>query len=140
MLAGNDPVGETIQTAKTLSIAPFISYRMNDHHYLYQENAFIHPKFWRNHKNYWLCNTGYPSVKGDNRYFNYLIEPVRDYYFNLLEELTARYDIAGIELDFMRSPIFFAVEDLEAGKIVMTQFVTRIRNMLAIYGEKRGKN
>jgi hypothetical protein len=140
ILAGNDPVGETIKAAKTLGIAPFISYRMNDHHYHAQKDAFIHPKFWRDNEKYWLGSSGRPSVHKDNRHFNYMLEPVRDYYFSLLEELTRLYDIAGIELDFMRSPFYFAKEDLEAGKTIMTGFVKRISTMLDEYGKQRGKH
>ena len=131
MLKGNDPVGVTVETAKELGIAPFISYRMNDHHYLNQEKAFVHPAFWRDNPQYWI---------GDgNRHFDYMHEEVREYYFSLLEELVSLYDVAGLELDFMRSPVYFKPSEVEAGREMMTQFVIKIRKMLDEWEEKRGK-
>ena len=131
IMAGNDPVQLTIDAAKEMNIDPFISYRMNDHHYLNQEKAFIHPKFWRDNPQFWIGD-------GD-RHFSYINPEVRNYYFSLLEELTAKYDIAGIELDFMRTPKYFYPNDVENGREVMTEFVRRIRQMLDYYGEQRGK-
>lgn len=145
MLAGNDPVGVTIETAKELGIAPFISYRMNDHHYLHQENAFIHPSFWRDNPQFWLGSGSiqsdgmHNSYSEDNRHFDYMHEEVRDYYFSLLSELAWKYDIAGIELDFMRSPTYFKVADLDRGREIMTSFVRRIRDLLDAVGRARGK-
>ncbi|MBQ7974286.1 MAG: hypothetical protein IJ300_01165 [Clostridia bacterium] len=129
--AGNDPVQTAVDTAKEIGIEPFISYRMNDHHYLTQEDAFIHPDFWKKNPQFWIGD-------GD-RHFSYINPEVRDYYFSLLEELTANYDIAGLELDLMRTPKYFHPDDIEKGRPIMTEFVRRIRTMLDKYGEERGK-
>jgi len=139
MMAGNDPVKTAVDEAKKCSIAPFISYRMNDHHFLDQENAYVHPEFWRKNKNLWLENSGHKSAVKYGRFFNYMKEEVREFYFSLLHELVDLYDVEGLELDFMRSPCYFADEDLEEGRIIMTEFVKRIRNMLNEYGAKRNK-
>lgn len=145
LLAGNDPVGVAVQTANEIGIAPFISYRMNDHHYLQQEKAFIHPAFWKNNPQFWLGSgssqsDGMHSWHSDeNRHFDYMHEEVRNYYFNLLSELAWGYDIAGIELDFMRSPTYFKDAELEQGREVMTCFVRKIRGLLDEVGRKRGK-
>lgn len=131
MLKGNDPVAAVVDTAKELGIAPFISYRMNDHHYLNQEKAFIHPAFWRDNPQFWI---------GDgNRHFDYMHEEVRNYYFSLLSELVEMYDIAGLELDFMRSPVYFKSSEVDEGREVMTGFVRKIRKLLDTWGEKRGR-
>ncbi len=128
---GNDPIATTVQTAKELGIAPFLSYRMNDQHYLKQKDAFVHPKFWRDHPEYWISEK--------DRHFDYIHQEVRDYYYALLEELVSGYDIAGLELDFMRSPFYFKPSELAAGREIMTGFVARIRALLDLWGEKRGK-
>ncbi len=131
MMQGNDPVDVAVKAAKETGIAPFISYRMNDHHYLNQPDAFIHPAIWRNNPSFWIGD-------GD-RHFDYINQEVRDYYFSLLNELVDNYDIDGLELDFMRSPIYFHKNNLADGIIVMTGFVRKIRNMLDEYGAKRNK-
>ena len=143
MMNGNDPVGSAVEAAKECGIAPFISYRMNDHHYLSQEDAFVHPRVWRENPQFWLK----PGKKAENdtalcdgeRYFDYYHEEVRAHYYSLLEELVSLYDIAGVELDFMRSPTYFDAEHLDEGREIMTDFVRRIRTMLDVWGKKRGK-
>ena len=143
MLSGNDPVGTAVAAAKECGIAPFISYRMNDHHYLNQEEAFVHPRFWRENPHLWLK----AGEKAENdvalcdgeRYFDYYHEEVRAHYYSLLEELVSLYDVAGVELDFMRSPTYFDAAHLEEGRGIMTEFVRSIRAMLDTWGEKRGK-
>ncbi len=129
--AGNDPVQIAVDAAKETGLEPFISYRMNDHHYLHQEKAFIHPSFWRNNPQFWIG-------EGD-RHFSYKNPEVRQYYYSLLEELTSKYDISGIELDFMRTPKYFHPDDVEQGREIMTEFVGSIRKMLDSYGHQRGK-
>lgn len=145
MLAGNDPVFAAVDEARRIGIAPFISYRMNDHHHLYDHESYVHPKFWKENPKYWLCNS--PKADKDkialdksNRFFNYIFDEVRDYYYSLLEELVANYDVEGIELDFMRSPHYFVKAEIEEGTRVMTGFVKRIRAMLDSYGKARNKS
>ena len=143
MMAGNDPVGTAVEAAKKCGIAPFISYRMNDHHYLNQETAFVHPRFWRENPQLWLK----AGEKAENdvalcdgeRYFDYYHEEVRRHYYSLLEELVSMYDVEGVELDFMRSPTYFDAAHLEEGRGIMTEFVRSIREMLDTWGKKRGK-
>ena len=131
MLKGNDPVGVAVNMARECGIAPFISYRMNDHHYLMQEKAVIHPTFWRMHPQFWISQ--------ENRQLDYMHEEVREYYFSLLEELVSRYDVAGLELDFMRSPCYFKEEQIEEGRVVMTEFVRKVRMLLDNQGKQKGK-
>jgi len=131
MLAGNDPMDAAVAAARECGIAPFVSYRMNDHHWLDQVNAFVHPAFWRNNPHLWISET--------NHHFNYMHEEVRDHYFALLCELVNRYDVDGVELDFMRSPVYFPEGHVQAGREIMTKFVRRIRTMMDKAGQTRGK-
>lgn len=144
MMKGNDPVGVAVAAAKECGIAPFISYRMNDHHYLSQEDAFVHPKFWRENPHLWLKATDKAendvALCDGERYFDYYHEEVREHYYSLLEELVSLYDVAGVELDFMRSPTYFDSAHLEEGRGIMTEFVRKIRRMLDTWGKKRGKH
>ena len=131
MKAGNDPVAMCVNTAKEIGVEPFISYRMNDHHYLNQETAFVHPTFWKENPHLWISD--------ENRHFDYAHKEVRDYYLGLLEELVSGYDIAGIELDFMRSPGYFKDDEIDKGRLIMNDFVRDVRRMLDTYGKERNK-
>jgi len=139
---GGDPVKETLEACRSCDKDFFISYRMNDHHYVDDLEWPCHNDFWRDHPEYWLGDsTTSPYTKKDNiRLFNYMLPPVRDHYFAIIHELCTNYDVDGVELDFQRFPKFFLEKDLVQGTAVMTAFVKRIRDMLDQLGRERNKS
>jgi len=138
---GGDPVKETLEACRRNGKDFFISYRMNDQHYVSDLTWPTHNAIWREHPEYWLGDSDAPAAKGgDNvRLFNYMIPEVRDYSFSILRELCTNYDVDGVELDFQRFPKFFRSADLEVGRGVMTAFVRRIKTMMEDIGRQRGK-
>jgi hypothetical protein len=140
--AGGDPVKDTLEACRKCGKDFFISYRMNDHHYVTDRDWPSHNAIWREHPEYWLGDSDTsPYTKQDNvRLFNYLLPPVRDYYFAILQELCAKYDVDGVELDFQRFPKFFPSDRLDEGARVMTAFVRRIKEMMGRIGRERGKS
>ncbi|MDD4872857.1 MAG: hypothetical protein PHR77_20075 [Kiritimatiellae bacterium] len=140
--AGGDPVKDTLEACRANGKDFFISYRMNDHHHLEDVDWPTHNDVWRNHPEYWLGNAdGAPDYFSDKkRYFNYMLPPVREYYFSILHELCTKYDVDGVELDFQRSPRYFHDTDIAQGMAVMTEFVRRIREMIDRIGQQRGKS
>lgn len=139
--AGGDPVRDTLEACRKCGKDFFISYRMNDHHYVTDLTWPTHNFIWRDHSEYWMgdSETSPYSRKDDIRLLNYMLPEVRDYYFAILEELCTNYDVDGLELDFQRFPKFFRSSDLEQGRPIMTAFVRRIRTMLDRIGSQRGK-
>ncbi|MGG1516542.1 hypothetical protein ABE504_14080 [Paenibacillus oryzisoli] len=133
MLQKKDPVGMTLQAAREIGIDFFISFRMNDNHYLYEKHLPTHGSFWRDHPQYWL------EPQGSGSPFNYLVPEVRDYYYGLLRELAENYDIDGLELDFQRHPRFFLESQVSEGIAIMNAFVSQIRLLLDEIGERRDK-
>ena len=138
---GGDPVKETLEACRRNGKAFFISYRMNDHHYVADKTWPTHNAFWREHPQYWLGDTeDSPYTFSDHcRLLNYLIPEVREYYFAIIQELCTRYDVDGLELDFQRFPKFFHKAKTEEGRRVMTGFVARIRALADKVGRERGK-
>ena len=139
--AGGDPVKDTLDACRKCGKDFFISYRMNDHHYITDLTWPSHNSFWRDHPEYWLgdSETSPYSRKDNIRLLNYMLPEVREYYFAILEELCTNYDVDGVELDFQRFSKFFRSGDLEEGTQVMTAFVGRIRTMLDRIGSQREK-
>ena len=131
MMEGKDPVALTIKTARTCGIAPFFSYRMNEEHYTNNPEASTHSKFWKEHQHFMLEPTG--------SNLNYLEQEVRDYYLSIIGELVEKYDVDGVECDFMRYPRYFPADRIEKGSVVMTDFVAKIRARLDEVGKRRGK-
>jgi hypothetical protein len=138
---GGDPVKDTLEACRRNGKDFFVSYRMNDHHYTQDLTWPSHNAFWREHPQYWFddTNTAPSGTNDHSRLFNYLHEPVRDYYFSILQELCTKYDVDGIELDFQRYPKFFPNDKTVEGTAIMTAFVQRIRTMTDRIGRERGK-
>lgn len=139
---GGDPVKDTLDACRQYGKDFFISYRMNDHHYVDDLAWPTHNAFWREHPEYWLGNSKESpySKRDDVRLFNYHYTAVRDYYFSIIEELCTNYDLDGVELDFQRFPKFFLNSRLKEGTEIMTAFVNRIKTMLDRIGRERGKS
>lgn len=133
MLKGEDPVALTLQTARDLGLGFFMSYRMNDHHYLSLPDCPTHPRFWRERTDLHL------AAEQGNHHLDYLKSEVREWYTRILFELVDRYDVDGLELDFMRGPTYFAPDQVKAGIPVMTEFVRNIRRQLDDVGRQRGR-
>ncbi|MES2697596.1 MAG: hypothetical protein V4773_29290 [Verrucomicrobiota bacterium] len=139
---GGDPVKDTLEACRRNGKDFFVSYRMNDRHYVNDLTWPSHNAIWREHSEYWLGDSNdTPRPGSDNvRIFNYMIPEVRDYYFSILRELCTNYDVDGVELDFQRHAHFFRRENLEEGRGVMTAFIQRIKRMMEDIGRPRGKS
>ncbi len=124
-----DPVEITLAEARKHGISPFISWRMNDLHQTHYNETRVPPvmdDLWIDH----------PEMRLSAGNMNYMISEVRQWYFDILQELVSRYDIDGLELDFMRYPLYFEPAETEKGIPVMTEFVRRIRKMTDAKGIK----
>lgn len=141
---GGDPVRDALEACRRVDKDFFISYRMNEAHNIVDKTYPTHGDFFVDHPEYWLGDTDISCTwkwKEDNvRMHNYMLQPVRDRYYALLEELCLMYDVDGLELDFQRAPRFFYNREMEKGKRVMTGFVRRVKSMLDRIGLQRGKS
>ena len=163
---GKDPLSPFIDWSREKGIEPFFSIRMNDqHHSIYnypqyhagrffwdRPELFIDPpspEEWEEHYLPWI-NTGDDEPKPLPRSYrkggadyhdlrvNYAFEEVRDFYVGLATDLAERHpEVAGIELDFMRSAKFFP--DGEEEPEILTEVVRRIRANLRRVEQESGK-
>ncbi|MGM9682267.1 MAG: hypothetical protein ACI3XQ_01585 [Eubacteriales bacterium] len=140
VLGGGDPINDQLERAHQKDKQYFISFRLNDHHYLAninnpevmnQTNAsriyYENPE-WRIGQV--LDDSGkiYSQVVWD-----FSFEGVRDYKLSLITELIENYDIDGMIIDLMRCPYYFNQERTpkEADRVaIMTDFIASIRQAL----------
>ena len=68
----------------------------------------------------------------DDWVLNWAIPAVRDYKFSFIREICENYDIAGLELDFMRHISYFRVAETTFAERsrIMTGFIARTRKLL----------
>lgn len=136
MLAGGDMVATFVETCRKKNIVPFVSLRMNDHHYKERvdftkeqvakglpapENHGI-SKFYDKNPQYRigpkefldkvaeddpkLIKEKYYNTIRPARVFNWVYSEVRQQKLDFIKELCS-YDISGLQLDFMRHKDYF---------------------------------
>ena len=134
---GHDPIGLMVDRAREKKIEVFITFRMNDSHGIWNPElyelyalSFI-TDFWRDHPEW---RTSLPTGA-----MNFAIPEVRERRLAELTECCERFDIDGLELDFLRHPDFFPPGTGPGNRGVMTAFVRSVREMTERVGNERGR-
>ncbi len=138
------PVTVIAQLCHEADMAFFPSVRMNEH-YDMDEASPSYGRLRRDHPE--LC-IGRPEESiphgslewGIRTGLNYAFPEVRAHMARIIFELIERFDIDGIELDFMRHPAFFRVAEAYQYRYLMTDFVYGVRAKLDEVSQKREKH
>jgi len=141
VLGGGDLVRTFVRRCRKRDLTPFVSLRLNDGHHIFRhyrmddpqkrEAAMAACRFYHEHPEYRMG----PGTEGYDWYpfvLDWRHAAVRDYTFRLIEELCRNYDLAGLELDFMRHPKYFRLDrtTAEERSAILTGFVRRVRRTL----------
>jgi len=124
--AGVDYPERMLAQSRKNGMRGWISIRMNDAHLPNEPEHPLHSDFWRAHTDWHLPNTGLDFAEAD----------VRTHYIDLIREVTERYDLDGVELDFLRFRYYFREGEEQAGLPLMTALV-RTTDSLASAAAKR---
>ena len=152
--AGTCPLKIVTDFAHEHGMEAFASVRMNDVH-----DSFVqgHLSRWKlDHREFLVSNRGlqtaiaepaFPGSRVANLYataLDFTHQVVRDRKFEIIEEVCLRYDLDGVELDFIRHPVLFK-SIFEGGTInpeqvsLMTAFIRRTRHRMDEIGRERGR-
>ncbi|MBI2689412.1 MAG: hypothetical protein HYX27_24155 [Acidobacteria bacterium] len=124
---GIDPYKLWLERARHHRIGAWISVRMNDLHNVDDEKHYLHSEFWRSHPE--LRRVPYRQEQRDKA-LDYLHPQVREHNMQFIEEVAARYDFDGIELDWMRFGFHFAPGREVEGSRLLTEFHRRVRRVV----------
>ena len=131
---GVDYPARVIGRCRQRGVSPWISLRMNDCHYNDIPTHPFHGRFWKENPGFIRQNcSGYYATCLD-----YARPEVRDYFMALIEETLERYDIDGLELDFMREPYLFSADKEKEGSPILTQWMRDVRKQVSAAAAKRG--
>jgi len=122
---GIDYPARVIQRCRHHGISPWVSLRMNDVH---ENDNLDHPFHGELYRKPELFRQGHPGYYA--RAVDYAHDEVRDYYRALIFETLERYDVNGLELDFMREPYLFSKGEEMAGGKILTQWLRGIRQLV----------
>lgn len=139
MASGGDMVEVFVRRCRARSMAPFVSFRLNDghgHEFINRRGDAVESWCWHVltpvHVNHPEWRIGTNLDDWNQRVLNWAIPDVRDLKFRFIEEICEQYDIDGFELDFMRHCSFFRQDETTSAqrRAIMTDFVRRVRAVL----------
>ncbi len=141
---GGDMVQVLVETCRRCGMAPFVSLRINDVHHQEHYNArnqqsLVSCRFYAEHPE-WHIDPSHPKKTGycKQRGMNWAVPQVREYRLAQIRELADQYDLAGLELDFLRDDSLFRDDAPEAERIgIVTDFVCQVRAVLDARPEPR---
>ena len=131
---GIDYPARVMERCRHHGISPWISLRMNDCHENHIPAHPFHGSFWIKHPQ-WIRNhsPGYFATCLD-----YAYPEVREYFMALVVETLERYDLDGLELDFMREPYLFSAGQESEGALILTAWLREVRQRVAAAAARRG--
>ena len=133
---GLDPYAVWIEQARKINISPWVSMRMNDVHNVDDPKHYLHSSFWVNHPEFWRV-PGSTSGSWVDRALDYTHPEVREYAMSFVKELLERYDVDGIELDWMRFGYHFKPGSESAGLALLNDFMKTVRETADTWSKKR---
>ena len=71
--------------------------------------------------------------------FDYARPEVRNYFLGLVRQVCERYDVDGVDLDWLRWPYFFRFGDELRGIPLMNDFVRRVADTVRAQAKRRGR-
>jgi hypothetical protein len=129
---GVDYPARVVERCRRRGMSPWISLRMNDVHENDNLDHPFHSVLWQESK---LFRKGHPGYYA--RALDYKYAEVRDHYRALIVEVLQRYDVDGLELDFMREPYLFSKGEEPEGSKTLTRWLREIRELVDQASERR---
>ena len=135
---GTDIIEICVNRTKKLGLEAFVTMRMNDLHFndVSVRNPLEQSDFWLDHPEFYVGE--HPGWNATGA-LNFAHEEVRQYKLNMIREICEGYDLDGLELDFMRFPVYFPYGEGENYLDVMTDFVADARSIADEAGQRRGR-
>ena len=138
------PVTVITQLCKEAGLKFMPSIRMNEH-YDMEESSPTYGRFRRDNPHLLIGRPGEQLGEGSIEWGirtgkNYAFPEVRAHMARIIYELIERWDVDGIELDFMRHPAYFRADEGYANRYLATDLVRRVRRRLDEAGAERGKS
>lgn len=143
-----DALELTIQFCHQNNLEVFFTHRINDIHDCFLD---LELSAWkREHPHYLMGKYGdwdkFEEIDPRRRWaaLDFEIPDVREYLLAIIEDVLSRYDLDGIEIDYLRNPLFFRTtreskpatdEQIK----ILTGFQQQVRDLAYKHGNRRGR-
>lgn len=114
-----------LNTLREIGINPWISIRMNDIHEASAEDSILFSDFFRKNRHKNRASHRQPAGYYDYA-LDYMFPEVREHYLTVIGEALERFDMYGIELDFMREIYSVGIGREYEGIAVINAFMREV--------------
>lgn len=131
---GNDPPKVAVVEARKRGLEIFYSFRINGH-----EDSYIPaevPRFKKDHPDYTLKGHVPDKVWAA---LNFAVPEVRRQRIAVIEEVLAKYDFDGIEIDWLRSPYYFRPHQEYRLRYLLTDMMRQFKRMVDARSKEVGR-
>ncbi len=137
------PVAVIARLCRETGLKFFPSLRMNTH-YNTDESDLSFGRFRRDHPELLIGRPGEELAEGSPMWGlrtgkDFAFPQVRDFMNSIAGELLERFDVDGIELDFMRHPGVFRPDEAGANRYLLTDMVRQLRQRMEAIGQEKGR-
>ena len=135
---GIDPYRVWIERTREKGMNPWLSFRMNDCHCPYDETSWIRDEvFYEARENGEMLGEEYGYYKNC---YNFRFEKYRNKLLSYIKEQLGRYDVYGVELDFMRDATCFRYlhDDMDECRGIMNGYMAEIKAAVSDAEASRG--
>ena len=146
---GHDTLAATAQFCHEHDLEVFFTHRINDIH---DTSLDWERSTWkREHPEYWITTQEDAAQAGGGNSprhwwsaLDFAKPEVLDYLYAIQRDVTSRYDLDGVEIDYFRSPMFFQpnldYEPATSAQVeILTAFQRQMRTIAYRAGTKRGR-
>jgi hypothetical protein len=135
---GLDHFSLWLERCRQRGVEGWLTVRMNDCHWVDRPEAHWHSTFWKQHPEYRIVT--YRDPLGWHEYSLDFTHPeVREHYLRFFRELFERFDMDGIELDWMRFGHCLPYGWGRRSGGVITDFVRQVRELSKICTSRTGR-
>ncbi len=137
------PMTTLTRLSRSAGLPFFPRVRMNSHYDMDPDHP-AYGRFRREHPELMIGRPGESIPQGTIEWgiktgLDFTFPEVRAHRLSIVEEVVERFDVDGVELDFMRHPAFFRRDEAYGSRYLMTDLVARARRMLDEAGSRRDR-
>ncbi len=138
------PVTALSQLCREAGLQFFPRVRMSSHYEIDPRNP-AYGRFRRDNPELLIGKPGEELAVGSLPWgqrtgLNYAFPEVREYMRRIIFETFERFDVDGVELDYMRHPGVFRSDEAYQNRYLMTDLIERVRDRLKEVGDERGRD
>ncbi len=137
----SDYFGRLVEGFREVGIKTWLSMRINDvhdHSYGIKTSKLLSEFYWEHPETYRVQNNRTTQRSYWNQAYDYTHRIIQERLLSLFNDALNRYDVNGIEIDFLRDVYLWYFGGEYNGLDIFNELMRELRDLVAVYEEKYG--